>query len=363
MKLEKRKGKSGKRKAESGKRIALIGCGLIGQKRLNLLPPGSVTVACDLQIERAEKLAAQSPGCIATDSVEAAVTSREVDVVMIATVNSALASIALKAVQSGKHVLIEKPAAVNVAELDELEAAALKNGVMVRVGYNHRFHPAGLKAQEIFHRGDLGPIMFVRGRYGQGGRVGYEKEWRADPRFSGGGELIDQGVHLIDLAGLFLGDFTAVEGHVATYFWDMPVDDNAFLSLRNAAGATAWLHVSCTEWKNLFSLEIYGRDAKLHWEGLGGSYGLERLTYYKMLPQMGPPETTIWEFPRGDDSWKLEMEAFFEDVRLSRTPVPGLKEARAALAVVEEIYKSGKRKAESGKRKAERFDSTLNYEN
>jgi predicted dehydrogenase len=118
----------------------------------------------------------------------------------------------------------------------------------------------------------------------------------------------------------------------------MPVDDNAFISLRNAAGNTAWLHVSCTEWKNLFSLEIYGRDAKLHWEGLGGSYGVERLAYYKMLPQMGPPETTIFEYPRGDESWKLEMAEFFEDIRLGRVPVPGLKEAKAALRVVEGIY-------------------------
>ncbi|HMP81177.1 MAG TPA: Gfo/Idh/MocA family oxidoreductase [Verrucomicrobiota bacterium] len=321
-------------------RIALIGCGLIGQKRLNLLPSGSVTVACDTQLDRARKLAAQSPGCIATASVEETVRSSTVDAVMIATVNNALAPIAIQAARNGKHVLVEKPAAINTQELDELSAAAAKNGVAVRVGYNHRYHPACLKALEIFRSGALGPIMFVRGRYGQGGRIGYEKEWRADPKLSGGGELIDQGVHLIDLAGIFLGEFTTVEGHTATYFWKMPVDDNAFLSLRNAAGNTAWLHVSCSEWKNLFSLEIYGRDAKLHWEGLGGSYGIERLAYYKMLPQMGPPETTIYEFPRGDESWKIEMAEFFEDIRLKRTPVPGLKEARAALAVVEKIYAS-----------------------
>lgn len=323
-------------------RVAMIGCGLIGQKRLNNLPPGSVTVACDLNLDRAKKLAAQSPGCIATDSVEQAVTSPNVDVVMIATLNSTLAPIAMQAVQAGKHVLVEKPAGITVAELEKLQALAAKHGVLVRTGYNHRYHPACLKALEIFRSGALGPMMFVRGRYGQGGRVGYEKEWRADPKLSGGGELIDQGVHLIDLAGIFLGEFTTVEGHVATYFWNMPVDDNAFLSLRNAAGNTAWLQVSCSEWKNMFSLEIYGRDGKLHWEGLGGSYGLERLTYYKMLPQMGPPDTTVWEYPRGDESWKIEMTEFAEDIRLKRTPVPGLKEALAALVVVEKIY--GQRK-------------------
>jgi len=323
-------------------RVAMIGCGLIGQKRLNNLPPGSVTVACDLNLDRAKKLAAQSPGCAATDSVEQAVASSNVDVVMIATLNSTLAPVAMQAVQAGKHVLVEKPAGITVAELEKLQTLATKHGVLVRTGYNHRYHPACLKMLELFHNGALGPMMFIRGRYGQGGRIGYDKEWRADPKLSGGGELIDQGVHLIDLAGIFLGKFTTVEGHVATYFWNMPVDDNAFLSLRNAAGNTAWLQVSCSEWKNMFSLEIYGRDAKLHWEGLGGSYGMERLTYYKMLPQMGPPETTVWEYPRGDESWKIEMAEFAEDIRLKRTPVPGLKEAIAALVVVEKIYGKGK---------------------
>jgi predicted dehydrogenase len=324
-------------------RVALIGCGLVGRKRLNLLPRGSVMVACDLNLARAQELATLSPGCRATDSVEQAVTAADVDVVLIATLNAALAPIALQAVRAGKHVLLEKPGAISVAEIDALLAAAKETGVQVRIGYNHRYHPACLKALEIFRSGALGPIMFLRGRYGQGGRIGYDKEWRADPKLAGGGELIDQGVHLIDLAGIFLGDFATVEGHTATYFWDMPVDDNAFLSLRNAEGKTAWLHVSCTEWKNLFSLEIYGRDAKLHWEGLGGSYGVERLTHYKMLPQMGPPETTVFEYPRGDESWRMEMDAFFEDIRLGRTPEPGLKEARAVLAVVEKIYAGPRR--------------------
>ena len=153
---------------------------------------------------------------------------------------------------------------------------------------------------------------------------------------------MDQGVHLIDLAAWFLGDFKIVEGHASTLFWEMPVDDNAFLSLRTAKGQTAWLHVSCTEWKNIFSFEIYGKNAKLHIEGLGGSYGIERLYYYKMLPQMGPPETTIWEYPRGDDSWKLELQEFVKDIKEARTPKPGLAEARITLRVTDEIYRLGK---------------------
>ena len=318
---------------------AIIGCGLIGKKRVTGMPAGSqLVVACDTNLSRAEELVKLAKSGRACTDFKDAVADSKVEVVFIATLNSMLAPIALEAVKNGKHVLVEKPAAIHTKELDEIEAAAKKTGALVRVGYNHRYHPAALKAVELFRSGLLGPMMFLRGRYGHGGRIGYDKEWRADANISGGGELIDQGVHLIDLAGIFLGEFTQVEGHATTYFWKMPVDDNAFLSLRNAAGSTAWLHVSCSEWKNLFSLEIYGRDAKLHWEGLGGSYGIEKLTYYKMLPQMGPPETTIWEFPRGDESWKIEMAEFFEDINLKRTPVPSLKEAKAALAVVEKIY-------------------------
>jgi predicted dehydrogenase len=156
---------------------------------------------------------------------------------------------------------------------------------------------------------------------------------------AGGGELIDQGVHLIDLSRWFLGDFVAVSGFAHTYFWRMPVDDNAFMTLRTAREQTAFLHASCTEWKNLFSFEIYGRTGKLQIDGLGGSYGLERLTFYKMLPEMGPPETTSWEYPRGDKSWALELAEFLEDIRLDRQPAASLIDARAALAVVEAIQR------------------------
>ena len=325
-------------------RFAIIGCGLIGRKRLNSLAPGQLVVACDLNLSRAEALvkAAPADGARATASVEDAVNDPAVDAVIVATLNGSLADISEQAVRAGKHVIVEKPAAISLAGLDRVIDAAAKTGALVRVGYNHRFHPALLKARELVDAGAVGPLMFIRARYGHGGRVGYDREWRADAKLSGGGELIDQGVHLIDLAGWFLGEFTSVEGHAATYFWEMAVDDNAFLNLRTAGGETAWLQVSCTEWKNLFSFEIYGRTGKLHIEGLGGSYGVERLSYYRMLPEMGPPDTTVWEYPRGDESWKVEMREFLTDIAQHRTPVPGLKEARHALDVVGQIYrKSG----------------------
>lgn len=331
-------------KLQNPLRLAIIGCGLIGRKRAAALAkvPGARLVAvCDLAAARAQELAALYPGAEAHSDAGPLFTRADIDAVIIATLNSALAPLSLAAVRAGKHVLVEKPGALNAAELRTVQAAAAKTGAKVRIGYNHRYHHALLKARELVDAGILGPMMFLRGRYGHGGREGYDREWRADPKLSGGGELIDQGVHLIDLAGWFLGDFAKVEGHVTTSFWDMKVDDNAFISLRTAADQTAWLHASCTEWKNMFSLELYGRTGKIIIEGLGGSYGKESLILYRMPPdKLGkPPQPELFESPP-DESWALETQAFLADIRLGREPAPGLREGIATLEIVEKIYRS-----------------------
>jgi predicted dehydrogenase len=318
--------------------VAIVGCGLVGEKRAKTLSKAKLVACADILFERARRLAATFDAALATSDWREVLKRDDVDVVIVSAFNNILAEVTQEAVEAGKHVLVEKPAARNARELKPVFKAVQSTGKKVRVGFNHRYHPALLKARELFESGVLGELMFVRGRYGHGGRIGYEHEWRANPALSGGGELIDQGVHLVDLARWFLGDFSEVKGFAHTYFWQMPVEDNAFMLLKTAQNQTAFLHVSCTEWKNLFSFEIYGRNAKLHIEGLGGSYGMERLSYYRMLPQMGPPETTIWEYPMGDNSWQIEFQEFLEDIRLDRTPSANLGDAQATLTIIEKIY-------------------------
>jgi predicted dehydrogenase len=323
--------------------VSIVGCGVIGQKRLRALKTHHRIIAvADVVLGRAEALALQAPETLAYSDWRAAIDIPSVDTVIVATPNNSLAPITAYAVQQGKHVLVEKPAATRAGDLAAVIEDAERRRVIVQVGFNHRFHPALQKAREIVDSGVLGNLMFIRGRYGHGGRIGYDREWRADPAISGGGELIDQGVHLIDLSRWFLGDFPNVQGHAATFFWDMPVDDNGFLSLQTATGQTAWLHASCTEWKNMFSFEIYGRDGKIQIDGLGGSYGVERIAHYKMLPAMGPPETTIWEYPGEDLSWKLELAAFLRSIETGTLHGPGLRDAQAALDIVEKIYRQAK---------------------
>jgi len=324
------------RKIGINMKIAIIGCGLIGQKRAKLLH--NVDIACDLNLETAKKVSGLFCNCVTTNNVDDVVES-DVDVVFVSVANSSLSPIAEKLALKGKHVLLEKPGGITATELQKLKDINLSTNSLIRIGYNHRYHPACLKALELIKEPDFGDIMFVRGRYGHGGRLGYEKEWRANLAISGGGELIDQGVHLIDLASIFIGKFETIEGHIHTYYWNMNVDDNAFISLQNKNKNTAWLHVSCTEWKNTFSFEIYGKNAKLHWEGLGGSYGVERLTHYQMLKEMGPPKTVIYEYPMGDNSWKIEMDEFFKDIQLNRQPIPGINEGIETLKVVDTLYK------------------------
>ena len=327
--------------------IAIVGCGLIGRKRAASLAGGRLAVCCDVDAGRAQTLAAAWPGAAPAaawpDTAPAAdwravVTRPDIHIVVIAATHDMLAPIAAAAAAAGKHVIVEKPGARRARELDAVSQAARSTGALVRIGFNHRYHRAFRKAREIFDSGALGPLMFIRGRYGHGGRPGYEREWRADPALSGGGELVDQGVHLIDLARWFLGDFTRIEGRIPTFFWKMPVEDNAFLLLETAAGQVAFLHASWTEWKNLFSFEILGRTGKIEISGLGVSYGTERLTLYKMSPEMGPPETTAWEFPGPDDSWDVEFAEFLEDIRLQRQPQPGIADAQAVLRIVERVY-------------------------
>lgn len=319
--------------------IGIIGCGLIGQKRANALGVGGKLIACaDVVAAKAESLAARFHARSFSDWRDL-IAINEIDIVIISTLHDSLAEITLAAIKAGKNVLVEKPAAKSSAELEEILLALRESSVKVHVGFNHRYHRALRKSKEIILSGALGELMFIRARYGHGARLGYDKEWRADPKLSGGGELIDQGPHLIDLSRWVLGDFAEVDGFAHTYYWNMPVDDNGFMLLKTAKKQVAFLHASCTEWKNLFSMEIYGKEGKLEISGLGGSYGLEKLTFYKMLPQMGPPETVSWEYPMSDDSWAQEMAEFYEDIQLDRPPAAGLNDAYQALKIIEKIYK------------------------
>jgi predicted dehydrogenase len=326
--------------SRAGLRVAIVGCGLIGRKRAEALGEDDVLVGCFDPVPDAAAALAADHGGAALESVDA-LFQDEPNVVVVATPHDRLAEISERALEAGSNVLVEKPAGLGTAQVESLRAAEQRTGRRVKVGFNHRFHPGIARAVAEVHSGAHGELLHLRARYGHGGRLGYDREWRAEPARSGGGELIDQGMHLLDLSHLIAGPLPLHSALLRTQFWDTPVEDNAALILGEAGGRTApWamLHVTWTEWKNLFSLEIYCRTAKLAVDGLVRSYGPQTLRIYRMGPDLVPPELEEVTYPAEDTSWRREWEHLAEALE-GGDPLSGdLGDARYAWAQVEAAY-------------------------
>lgn len=323
-----------------GLTVGIVGCGLIGHKRAEALGSGDrVLAAFDPLTERAAELTDRFGGSVCVDLDE--LLDHEPDVVVVAATHDELTPLALRALESGAHVLVEKPAGLGTIQIRRLIDASERAGRRVKVGFNHRFYPGVRDLAAEVHSGEHGELMHVRGRYGHGGRIGYDREWRADARRSGGGELIDQGMHLLDLTHWLAGPLPLYSALLRTQFWDTPVEDNAMLVLGEADSRTApWamLHVTWTEWKNMFSLEAYCRSAKLVVDGLARSYGAQSLRIYRMSPELGPPELEERTYGTEDGSWVAEW-AHLTDALATGGPLLGsLEDALYAWSRVEDAY-------------------------
>jgi predicted dehydrogenase len=390
-------------------RIGIIGAGRMGRIRAfsARAHPGCRLVSVfDSVPARAQALATEL-GCLVDEGWEGLLQRPDLDGVVIATPHKFLSPIAVAAVRAGKYVFCEKPMARTAQEAEEVRTAvgAPKTKTTARnastvdqrviVGYTLRHHPAVSRAKQLLTEGVIGEPFLVRGHYGHGGRAGYEKEWRGDRDLSGGGELLDQGVHLIDLSRWFLGEFRQVVGFLDTYFWvsthrdalpaSLPegtsvptggvppagcataVEDNAFMLLRTSRGKTAMLHVSWTQWKNQFSFEIVGPKGCLVIEGLGGSYGQERLIVGRRRIAGGTPEMEEVRFDPSNEPgtetpnripvrrsfWDEEWAAFVRGVqndktrRGDRTRIPSatLLDGCQNLRITDAVYRSAKQNA------------------
>jgi predicted dehydrogenase len=322
-------------------RTGIIGAGLQGGRRARAVREAGdeLVIVADINYSRAQSLA-DAMKCRATDKWESAATGEGIDVVIISTPPHLHELMAATALRHGKQVLCEKPLARNVEEARHMVTAARDNNVRLKCGFNHRHHPGIMRAREWFESGHIGEIISIRCRYGIGGRPGYEKDWRMNPEVSGGGQLMDQGMHVVDLGRWFLGDFTRICGLTATSFWDIaPLEDNAFVLLQTDKGQTVQFHVSWTEWKNRFSFEICGTDGYITVEGLGGSYGTERAVLGKRAFLDPFREETV-EFRGEDRSWLAEWQEFTAAIAEDREPLGNGHDGLEALKVIQTIYES-----------------------
>ncbi len=319
-------------------KVGIIGAGLIGKKRAEALPHSiQLKTICDTNISKGKKLA-KFFNCQFEKNWLSVVKDKEIEAIFISVTNNNLFKISKSAILRGKHVLIEKPGAINIKQLTDIRTVHKNNPVVVMYGYNHRFHPAIQKAKKFIDSNKYGSVLFIRAKYGHGGRLGYEKEWRFQKKISGGGELIDQGCHLIDLVNFFCGEMNQTSGFITNLFWKTKLEDAAFFHLRNKNKQIADLSVTCIEWKNIFSFEIMLQKAKIQIDGLGGSYGREKLTLFLMKPQMGPPKITEFDFDTEDNSWKKENNLFFKRIKQKDYNDSSIKNAIYVMATIKKLY-------------------------
>ncbi len=321
-------------------KIAILGTGLNGKRRALAASAHELIGIYDPVSSKAKQLAEELHTSVFQS--EDTLLASDAEIVIISTPHNKLQPLALKALRAGKHVLVDKPAAISVSQIEELEKEAHERKLAVKVGFNLRFHPAILKTRQYVVEGKLGPLMFMRVRYGHGGRPGMEKEWRMQPELSGGGELMDQGVHILDLIYWFFGPLSLQSAHLSTSFWKTSVEDNAVVTVSDK---TTWatFHTSASEWKNTFSLELYGRSGKILVNGLGSSYGQESMTFYRMLPQMGPPEIEYFEFPSTsgtDESLAKDLANLIEHLEKGSVLLGDLSSAKYSLEQVRSAYRA-----------------------
>jgi 1,5-anhydro-D-fructose reductase (1,5-anhydro-D-mannitol-forming) len=283
------------------------------------------------------------PAALGVASPEVILNNPDIDAVFICCVNALNKDMTIAALRAGKHVMCEKPPAFTAAEVEVIREVEAATGKVLMYGFNHRNHGAALKMKKIVTDGDLGRILWMRGRYGKSVDENYSNTWRADPKLAGGGILIDQGIHMLDLFHFLAGDFDEIQAMVSHLYWDLPgIEDNVFAQLRNSkTGCVASLHSTMIQWRHLFALEVFMERGYMVLNGLktgSGSYGAEQLVVAKNR-SVAPAATWREESSETfevDESWDREAHAFADWI-LTGKPESGSGDSMSALKVMRVI--------------------------
>ena len=327
----------------------IVGYGYMGQIRRRVveeLPELTLDGVCD-------PACAMAPGslpCPVFGDYREAIDAVEPDIVFVCTPNRFSPEVCVYAMERGCHVFCEKPPGRTLADIHRIIAAERAHpGLKVMFGFNHRHHPAVLEARSIVTAGRMGRILWLRGVYGKSGGPGrgFERSWRNDPEVSGGGIILDQGIHMLDLFRFFCGDFQEVYGLLSTAYWNIPVEDNAFLLLRSRSGQIANLHSSATLWRHTFRLEIGLEGGYLNVTGLlskTGSYGRETLVIGRKPRDgedapVGNPREEVVYFDR-DLSWHVQVQELVSCIREGRDVTDSSSlDALRVMELIDAVYR------------------------
>jgi len=252
----------------------------------------------------------------------------EIDAIFVSSYVSSAAEYTIRALNAGIHVFCEKPPSMSSAEMFEVIEAEKKSGKILKYGFNHRFHYSVMEAKKIVNKGTLGKLLWMRGVYGKAGSIDFHDNWRNYKNYSGGGILLDQGMHMLDLFRYFSSDeFQCLSAHLSTSYWNIECEDNAFLTLKSDNNVMATLHSSATQWKHKFLLEMAFEDGYINLDGILSStrsYAPETMIvgqreFEDVTFAMGKPKESITYYEY-DKSWDLELEEFINAIR-DKSPV------------------------------------------
>jgi len=323
-------------------KIGIIGYGKMGVIRHNAINEiGSAKV-----IAISEPTDIQSP--LPNLSHNEIINHPDLDVVIICTPNYLNKKLTIDALKAGKHVFCEKPPCFTGADMQEIRfAEQASNGKKLMYGFNHRHHDSIIRMKEIIVENKYGKVLWMRGRYGKSVTADYFKQWRAKKELAGGGILIDQGIHMLDLFLHLGGDFNKIKAEVSNLYWNLEVEDNAFVILKNSeTGLVASLHSTMSQWRHLFSLEVFMEKGYMVLNGLNTSsksYGEEILSVAKNR-SAAPAATWKDEIKTqyiDNHSWRYEMEHFIDSIKNdTRIQIGNSNDAQKLMNIVDEIYKS-----------------------
>lgn len=324
------------------KKVGIIGYGKMGQIRHKAM----------LEVGNCELVAISEPSAEAEKvnvpniSHEEIINHQEINVIVICTPNFLNKELAIAALNSGKHVFCEKPPAFTEKDVQEIRAAEqLSRGKKLMYGFNHRHHDSVINMKKLIDSGEYGKVIWMRGRYGKSVTADYYSEWRSKKELAGGGILMDQGIHMLDLFLFLGGDFDKVMAEVSNLYWHMDTEDNAFVILKNTAnGMAASLHSTMTQWRHLFSLEVFLENGYMALNGLNTSsmsYGKEKLSIAKS--RTAAPAAT-WEDEEHityttDNSWGYEMKHFFKAIdEDKKVTIGNSQDAQKLMRVIDKCY-------------------------
>ncbi len=325
-------------------RIGIAGYGVIGKRRricVDSNPYLKTVAVCDKKFVDDGNL----EDGVAYSQSYARLFDHDLDAVLVCMSNDMAAEITIAALSKGMHVFCEKPPARNMAELaGVIEAESIQPGIKLMYGFNHRYHDSVQDALRLIKSGELGKIINMRGVYGKSKLVTFDQaDWRAKREMAGGGVLLDQGIHMVDLMRLFAGEFVDVHSFISNNHWKYDVEDNAYALMRTQDGIVAMLNSSATQWRHQFSLDINLERGSVILRGIlsgSKSYGSETMTIVHANPDRdnGDPKEATQQYNH-DPSWTAEIDEFANNI-INNLPIENgtSHDALMTMKLVHQIY-------------------------